>query len=465
LVTKIKTTGFAPQYVPGDWRGSVNVGALSAESRRALLEAVRGKLGWSGALAALGISGAALSRYLSGKRAVPDDMVRRALGQLEEGEFLSAAGSAAALGALGLVREDGSVDYGLLSRALAVASRDEFARRLILEFSVRNFREELRKMLGISAAGVKLHWDEGFEAFLREGKKRRKVQTWNTMRHYRNLFARRLEGRELTVELVEEVAADKNGWLRNVFRHHAQYLYRRRLISPELFGWIMEAVPARSYHMDVRPYRIDEGEVRGTLESLRANHRVYYLLYRLMLEGGLRLEHALRLAREFAPGEEVEVPGLDLPVRRLVEREGFAHYYCGFRGSTKPCEWAYMSAETLEMLRELAPFGPDHRVVSRYTGRHGLVLPKMMWKLSWRIMVSAVPREVAHFLQSRLGELSVAEPPEDLLCSGPGRLVAVWASREGREALANLNVNVCHPPYYLSPWDPRGQAPCADRGR
>ena len=85
----------------------MNVGALSAESRRALLEVMRGKLGWSGALAALGISGAALSRYLSGKRAVPDDMVRRALGQLEEQEFLSAVGSAAALdlGARSIMRQ------------------------------------------------------------------------------------------------------------------------------------------------------------------------------------------------------------------------------------------------------------------------------------------------------------------------------------------------------------------------
>ncbi len=48
-----------PQCVPGDWGDSVNVGALSAESRRAILEAVRSKLGWSGALTAL-------SRYLSG---------------------------------------------------------------------------------------------------------------------------------------------------------------------------------------------------------------------------------------------------------------------------------------------------------------------------------------------------------------------------------------------------------------
>jgi hypothetical protein len=42
-------------------------------------------------------------------------------------------------------------------------------------------------MLGISAAGVRLHWDEGFEAFLREGK-RRKVRTRDTIQHYRSLF-------------------------------------------------------------------------------------------------------------------------------------------------------------------------------------------------------------------------------------------------------------------------------------
>jgi hypothetical protein len=149
LVTQINTTGFTPHGVPGDWRGSVNVGALSAESRRALLEAVRGKLGWSGALAALGISGAALSRYLSGQRAVPDDVVRRALGQLEEGEFLSAVGSAERLRAVGILGEDGSVDYGLLSQVVAVASRDEYAKRLILEFAVRNFREDICRMLGI----------------------------------------------------------------------------------------------------------------------------------------------------------------------------------------------------------------------------------------------------------------------------------------------------------------------------
>jgi len=46
--------------------------------------------------------------------------------------------------------------------------------------------------------------------------------------------------------------------------------------------------------MGVRPYRVDEEEARRTLEFLRENSPKYYLLYRLMLEGGLRLEHVLR---------------------------------------------------------------------------------------------------------------------------------------------------------------------------
>jgi intergrase/recombinase len=40
----------------------------------------------------------------------------------------------------------------------------------------------------------------------------------------------------------------------------------------------------------------------------------------------------------------------------------------------------------------------------------------MMRKVSWRIMVQAMPREVARFIQSRFGELRVSEARyEDLL--------------------------------------------------
>jgi intergrase/recombinase len=47
---------------------------------------------------------------------------------------------------------------------------------------------------------------------------------------------------------------------------------------------------------------------------------------------------------------------------------------------------------------------------------HGLLQPKYMRKAAWRLMIRAMPREVARFIQSRLGELKISEARyEDLL--------------------------------------------------
>jgi intergrase/recombinase len=85
-------------------------------------------------------------------------------------------------------------------------------------------------------------------------------------------------------------------------------------------------------------------------------------------------------------------------------------------GSQKPCEWAYFSIEALELLKRSAGSNLDRRTVTRYAIRHGLLTPKTMRKVSWRILVQAVPREVARFIQSRFGELKISEARyEDLL--------------------------------------------------
>jgi len=64
----------------------------------------------------------------------------------------------------------------------------------------------------------------------------------------------------------------------------------------------MEVVPSRGYRLDVRPYPIGLEDVKKTMEYLRERHELYYLVYRLMLEGGLRLPHALLVLRDFNPG-------------------------------------------------------------------------------------------------------------------------------------------------------------------
>jgi intergrase/recombinase len=202
--------------------------------------------------------------------------------------------------------------------------------------------------------------------------------------------------------------------------HHVidQLLYYMRKIPPETYGWLMEVVPSRSYRLDVRSYPINLEDVAETLRYLKENHELYYLIYRLMLEGGLRLSHTLLLIESFSPRELVEIPGIGLETARLVcfQDKGFCRYYLGVRGHVKPCEWAYLSTKTLKLLEEYAGERVNRGSVRKYAKRNGLLPPKYMRKVAWRLMIKSMSREVARFVQSRFGELRISEARyEDLL--------------------------------------------------
>ena len=400
------------------WFAKIDVKGLSDDSRRVILERVKDKLGFSRTLEILGIARGSLYNYLHGLRRVPDEVIFRALQYLDEGEFNEIVGGLDRLRSIGIIKRDGSIDYSLILQAVALASRDEYLKQAILRFAVEHFREDLRRMLGLVLGSVKLKWERGFEEFLKERKKRRRIASDETLAYYRRLFDRHLEGRDLSHELVEYVVNHPNKWLRNVFRHYVQYLYYARRISPETYGWIMEVVPSRGYRMDVRSYPIDIRDAVKTLTHLKSKHELYYLIYRLMIEGGLRLSHALTLIKSFNPDEVVEVNGLDVDTPRLVcfEDKGFCRYYLGVREGVKPCEWAYLSMETLEILRKYAGRRIGRYAIRKYIRRNYLLPSKYMRKLAWRMMIRVMPREVARFIQSRFGELKISEARyEDLL--------------------------------------------------
>jgi intergrase/recombinase len=400
------------------WFERVNVKALGDDVRRRILDKVREKLGYNKTVEVLDISKGALHNYLHGIRRVPDEVVQKALQYLTEFEFRDIVQGVELLKATGIVKESGAIDYSLALQVVALAMNDEYLKNAIVQLVVSRFKEDVRKALGISFAGVKLHWDEGFEQFLVERKKRRKVRSQETLQYYKNLFLRYLESKELSEQLIDYVVNHENKWLRNVFRHYIQYLYHKRLISPETFGWIMEVVPSRGYKLDVRPYQINLDDVVKTFQYLKQHHEKYYLIYRLMIESGLRISHAIHIVKTFNPKEVVEIPEIHLETPRLVcfSDKGFCRYYVGIKGSQKPCEWAYFSIETLELLKEFAGNNIDRRTVARYAIRHGLLVPKYMRKVSWRLMIKVIPREVARFIQSRFGELKVSEARyEDLL--------------------------------------------------
>ena len=92
--TQIGTTGCTPPCVPGDWRASVNVGALSAESRRAPGdgEGEAGLVRRAGRAGYLGGPGA-LALPLGGARG-PGRGGQEGAGAAGGGGFLSAVGAA-----------------------------------------------------------------------------------------------------------------------------------------------------------------------------------------------------------------------------------------------------------------------------------------------------------------------------------------------------------------------------------
>jgi intergrase/recombinase len=167
-------------------------------------------------------------------------------------------------------------------------------------------------MLSLSLAHLSFKWEPGFEEFLRERKKRRKVTDPETVAYYRSISKKYLEDKVLSEELVNYVINHENKWLRNVFRHYVQYLYYLRKIPPETYGWLMEIIPSRSYKLDVRSYPISIEDLAKTMNTLRESHELYYLVYRLMLEGGLRLSHAIHLVENYNPREIVEINGLEI---------------------------------------------------------------------------------------------------------------------------------------------------------
>jgi len=419
LMPELGSEGSTAIHSMDGWYEHVNVEALSEEAKRAILEAVKNKLGFSKACEALDIAKSSLHRYLSGyRKKIPGDVVKRALKFLTKSEFESIVSEWDKLKVLGIVKEGGVVDYGVVLRILAVAARDEYLKNAILRFVVENFREDLRKMLGVSFAGIRFEWSEDFERFLAERKKRRKIKDAETLNYYKSLFMRYLQGKELSEQLIDYVVNHENKWLRNVFRHYIQYLYYRRKISPEIFGWIMEVVPSRSYKLDVRPYQINLEDVKKTLEFLKDKHKMYYTVYRVMLESGARFEHVLKMIGSWRPEEVVEIPGVGVETKRLVcfEDKGFCRYYMGLRESEKPCEWVYMSLEAVKLVQGIAGKKISRQNVWRYAKRHGLIAPKMMRKVAWRLMVKAMSREAARFIQSRFGELKISEARyEDLL--------------------------------------------------
>ncbi|MEM0196728.1 MAG: hypothetical protein QXK66_03750, partial [Sulfolobales archaeon] len=177
------------------WFESLDLGRISEEDRRRVLLYAVSKLGRDRVRGLLGVSRVTMWRLEKGLTAVDDEKLVKLLSLVTQREFEEVLGAYRRLKVAGVIRDDGTVDYSAALEVLRAASYDEYLKQLVIRFVVENFREDVKKAVGVVPARVGLEWDEGFERFLREHKRRRKVSTDETVRYYRSLFKRYLEGR------------------------------------------------------------------------------------------------------------------------------------------------------------------------------------------------------------------------------------------------------------------------------
>ncbi len=401
---------------PNTWYRFLELSKISDEERYRILDYVVRKVGRDKVQQALNVSRITMWRLLNKKAHLDNAKLRTLLSFLSEREFRDILSSRKLLEATNIVRPDGTVNYSVIMEALKLAVNDEYLKQLIIKFIAENFREDIKKAIGVFPATVTLHWDTGFEEFLRKMKKGKKITDERTLRDYRNLFTKVLEGKQLTPELVDYVINYPNQWLRNIFRHYVRYLYHKRKIPQETFGWIMEVVPARKYSTKVRAREIDIEHVVRSIKFLKEKHELYYLYYILMYYSGARLKHVMKMIAEYNPKEVVKIEITDSYTERLIcfEDRGFCRYYLGIH-TGKDCEWIYFPHELLPLIEKYKGTKRWDDNVSKYAREHNLVGAKVFRELHWQVLKKVIDKDVVRFIQTRFEELEVSASSYDNL--------------------------------------------------
>jgi len=138
------------------WWEKVDVSKLSEDAKYRILRYVVERHGRKKVLEEVGISRITLWRLLERKTPIRPEYTKPLLKLLNREEFEKLVSARDRLRSLGILRDDGTIDYSLALEILAVAKDDEYLKNAILRFVVQEFREDLKKMLGINFAGITL---------------------------------------------------------------------------------------------------------------------------------------------------------------------------------------------------------------------------------------------------------------------------------------------------------------------
>ncbi|NPA85603.1 MAG: helix-turn-helix domain-containing protein, partial [Crenarchaeota archaeon] len=334
---------------------------------------------------ALGKSKSTVYRYAKGDVIPSDEVVARILSLLPIDVALASVGKEI-LKAYGLLDREGRPKLAPLLAILSVALGDPLLRKLILEWAARALGNEI---IGLKPEpALLMKWEDEFEIYLRE-----KGISARWVKYYHSLFEKYFEGKALSEKVVEE-ASGLPEWARVVFRHYVRWLHLERRLDSDFVGWALKKVPSRRYKASLKVHEISPEEISRTLSVLKQENERLYWLYRLLLESGLRLAHALELLASWNPTEKVFVEPLGKVEERCKCFETHCRCWLGIKRGKKSALWAFMSKETFEALSELAPARINQKRVDKAREKLRLIKPSKLRKFSEQYMKEAFAKKV-----------------------------------------------------------------------
>jgi len=297
--------------------------------------------------------------------------------------------------------------------------QDEALKDEVLNYILKYYKKDIQERLSEALPKIELRWSEDFEKWLTE--KKSKPISERTLRDYRNIWFKCLEGKTLGWHLLKQLEGKQmlcndgeyhpTSWPRQIFRHYIRYLYAAGKLDYDTYTRLLLAVPGRRYGRRLSQKAIEVEDVVKSLQVLRDRRPDVYMLYLFMLYSAVRFEHALRLFDEWNPDERLYVSYLNRNVKRLecFDDRGFCRYYMGKETDKKPAGFAYFPKQLLALIEQYREKLPNKRRIERVVSNLGVLRPKMVRVFALREMKAVFgDTDVWKFITSKFGELSVS---------------------------------------------------------
>ncbi len=363
----------------------------------------------------LGVGKSTVHRWLRGEP-IPESYAVRFCMLVDEDTMLQVLKGKQLLQRYSLVDVNDNINKPLTLALIRAALEHEDLRQIVLQEVARKYKEELMELLNIELPRVELKWDEGFEHWLTERKS--KPLSPKTLRDYRNLWFRCLEGKVLNRQLIRQLNSKQmrcadgyhpTNWARQIFRHYIRYLYAHGRLDWDTYSRLLLIVPGRRYGRKVLQKPIMQEDVIRSLETLKKERPDIHLLYLVMLYSGARFLHVLAMLREWRPEEVVYVPYLARNVKRLECLNQHCRYYMGKENDVKPISFVFFPRSLLQSIEKHRQRIPGRRRIERAASKRNVLMPKYVRIYALRVMKRVLgDNDTYRFIVGKFGELTVS---------------------------------------------------------